>query len=492
MQTRVRLVAVGLLMTCVFAMALVGCPKNDVAPSPDARTLGAVPIPQFQQVANWYIDPANATGCASDSCSGQSATCAGGNQCPLSTWHQLNDAYWGCLGGPNQCPRLRQNTTITWLSSTAGNADPVYFFPAVENGAVIQLVGQLPAGTVGALASVTALNRATPQLLLANSGAAAVGVLVKDTQATHISYAWTYALNSGVIYKMSEPLAPVVIPTQTAPAELNNWANTDTDIVYATGLPAVNLANVQPTLVDPIEAGVTTNAGVYIYHLFDQDPLGAGGASVTNLNAAVWAIESAFQRSLTINGDNIVAQNFFNCYFTGSIQGGPANVAMNIIGGVISTTGAVTLQNGYIDGDTIVNASPLITSSGVHGAAGFGTIEVESGKTLTAAGGGAVSATTSSYNSAQAVQWGAGTLNVASGTRLAYAAGAGKAAATFLGTLNLNGQTKACLSFPANAATTQVCNVSLTAANVDTNLGASNTGCMTGGQAGGALCNGGL
>src|SRR5579875_1013792 len=73
-------------------------------------------IPASWTVPNWYIDPSNSTGCASDSNSGTSSTCgaAGSGIGPLATWGELQVHRWGCQGGGQVCPRLQQTTTITW------------------------------------------------------------------------------------------------------------------------------------------------------------------------------------------------------------------------------------------------------------------------------------------------------------------------------------------------------------------------------------------
>lgn len=94
----------------------------------------APPLPISWTQPAWFIDPANSTGAASDS-----------NTCTSVTKPCLTYAGVVQIWGGTTSPRLRQNTTITFLSSQWNDGDPVDVTPYVENGATVTLQGALGA-----------------------------------------------------------------------------------------------------------------------------------------------------------------------------------------------------------------------------------------------------------------------------------------------------------------------------------------------------------
>ncbi len=152
-------------------------------------------IPSSWTIPNWYIDPANATTCASDSNSGTSATCSAGGVGPLKSYQELYVHRWGCLGTPSYCPRFRQNVTLTFLSSHTDNSDPVLGAFSLENGAQVLIQGQLTSAQrvcTGTITVNAAKNRTTGQVLEATLPCA---VTAEDliVNSTHASRAWTYS-----------------------------------------------------------------------------------------------------------------------------------------------------------------------------------------------------------------------------------------------------------------------------------------------------------
>ena len=186
------------------------------------------PSPGPWSQAAFFIDPANSTGLAADDNSGADALH------PVLSYNFGVAQKWGTYS-----PMLRQNTTLTWLSSQPANdADPVVFTPIMV-GAVATIQGTLgPAQEVhtGALAGVVPKNRATKQLLQADLGFAATpGQIVHNTTAGKDSWAFVYKNVSGTVFAITQPLtgAPTPIDETTIPSEVDTWANGDTFVLYA-------------------------------------------------------------------------------------------------------------------------------------------------------------------------------------------------------------------------------------------------------------------
>ncbi len=88
---------------------------------------------------------------------------------------------------------------------------------------------------------------------------------------------------------------------------------------------------------------------------------------------------------------------------------------------------------------------------------------------------------------AQKVLWGPGIIDFEGVSRFFYNPGAGEAASFFkqTGGMASNGQTLVCSSYPGSTA--GACNLTLSAAELDTKLGAT-SGCL-GAPGGGQVCN---
>lgn len=459
-------------------------PKLGAAPAPP----GGLTLPAI------FVDPQGSAldgrgvPCASDLNTGTQATCGGAGTGPLKTWAGVTQ-LWGCSNVFACYPVLRQNTTITFLSSHTDNTDPVPFTPVLANGAWAAIVGNLGTAQVvvaGVLANVTAKTRATPQLLQASvtngdgggglTGTATAPNLIVN--ATHSSKAWTNAVVSGSTYSISQPLSPIAIGSYAGVAtEVDTWANGDTVTAYTP--VAVNIVKVAPQIVD-FNAS-TFGSAVYLQNLNILDPSGATN-DTSEFGRGVVALDIQSQRFIAmasayidgpisfVNGST--GWGFVDTWMNGGISGGPQAATSSlpsIFGGIPR---AVSAQ-AYIDYDAYI-----LTNSTAYQT---GFVYVNSGRTLTFNGSSGVAGANSGNF------WGTGTVNASGDCRVSYPAGSGKGASTFVGvTLNANGQTKSCLDVPSAAATFSTCNVTLSAANLDSNLGTT-TGCLVG--PGSAFCN---
>lgn len=445
---------------------------------PTARTLGASGgtaspiIPASWTVAAWFIDPANSSGTASDSnnCTTSATACL--------TWHQINDVRWGCQGSPIGCPRLQQTTAIEFLSSQSTNADLVYFFPTIENGAVVQIFGPLGASqqiASGVLSNVTAKNRATPQLLLAQSGVTAVGQLVVNS--THPSRAWAYKLSSGAIYSMTEPETPVVIPSSqfACASEVDTWTNGDSVVVYQP--VKINIAAVSPIF----EGFGTNNAPVYIYNIAIADL--AAAANITAISGSVlWESSISKQMAATpaLSPQPLTQCNAFMSSNVSSFISSTGGSTPPLFFKAGAMTGVNSLTNtGFFDDIILAGQTGIGSSfSGGSGAGAFVAvgIYIETAKTLTIS---------SQFNGTNTIFWGPGTLNVTGSGRLVYTS---TATANLLTTLQLNGSTTAHSIFTTANVDTPCGGITINKANLDA---AASATCATTGFGGLAFNPGG-
>lgn len=434
-------------------------------------------FPSAWTVPHWYVDPANASTHASDTNNCTTAVT------PCRTYQQINVQRWGCLGNPSGCPRLRQDTTITWLSSQSDSTDPVYFQPTIENGAQITLEGT--ATTVASVvingAGFHAKNRTTGQQLTANlTATGAVGQLL--TNSTHPSQAWAYKSLGANAFVISQPLT-------AGTTEVDTWQSTDT--VVEQTLSAVDLVAVRP-IFNEFNGGFTNLLNITNMVVFDPggagiDPFDVGSAvQMSNVNTQRWVhirdMDNTGEPTVWSNMamDGALVQNFQN----------PLGINLvGLYGGYVTgaNLGGIELIGLAVDDDLILTGAAL----GVSAANLIvGVVNLDN-QTIVLTG--------ASYMSGLSTLafWGAGAssiVDVAGEGRLAYTLGAGQGAATFLnaGGVKLNNTTKGCLGNPNAATTTFTCNITTaTGANLDTSLGGTVIGCVY--QPGSAaFCNTGL
>jgi hypothetical protein len=287
-------------------------------------------------IPNWYIDPANSTGCAADTNSCTSASCAAGGVGPCVTWGQIVKRY-GTLS-----PVLAQNTTYTFLSSQSTDADPVSFSPISNTGNIL-FTGNLTSIATGTFAAVTAKNRNAGQLWNVNLGTSPtplLGHLAQDT--VNSSFFWIYKTIAGDVVSISQPLASSVgmgtAPFGVAPnpyalpplPELDTIALHDAYTVYS--MPQVVFGNIKAT-IDEYNVSSYGN-GIQIQHIEIIDPQGIGLLDPLYVGQNVGFIEVKIDKPLnttTAWNDNL--QGWNNTYFL-TLQPGSAASQSDVIGGV--------------------------------------------------------------------------------------------------------------------------------------------------------------
>jgi hypothetical protein len=449
--------------------------------------------PASWSAAAWFIDRSNSSTCASDTaCNGQSATCAGSGACPFVTYNHLYNQVWQCFGNPDACPRLRQNTTITFLGpgeSGGNNTDPVYATWSSENGAQVTVSGTATLVQSGTFAALTAKNTATGQLLnvtLASSTGAAVGDLLVNTTRAN-SHATLAQLVSGNNWAPTQPQSTPTIPPSQNPAENNAWASGDSYQLFT--LTNVNVVYiVTPTIdINGAFTSITTLQTMNIY-----DPTGASDDNIVIDPSFVTFQDVNVQRNVSARahvGSAVGIASRINTLILGAYFAAVAtNPTIWFGGGIVGSAAyqeslpAVQLRN-----DVILRpgGTPIVSVSGLLGSA-IVAAYIGPGKTLDYVGGFADFPSHASYI------WGPGTLNLEYNARISIPTatdGGATAALLNAGGLQLDTQTKSCLSYPANAATTQVCNIAVTPANIDSNLNTGIAGCLTAGQGSSAFCN---
>lgn len=440
-------------------------------------------------VSQWYVDPANSTGCASDSnATCTTNTCGTAGDGPCRTFTQIATRW------TTYAPRLRQNTTITFLSSQSGTADPVVLYPQYENGSIeVALVGPLGASQqacTGTLAGVVSKNRATPQLLNATLCAGLTpGVFVVNN--THPSKAFTYSLISGTTWALTQPLTSATFGVSFA-SEVDTWANGDSYTAY--NLVGVNLVAFVPTSAD---LGASPNDTGLVQNIKLLDP-GGSGLNWATMGTPVDIFECFAQRDIyAVAPDQMTpfVSYYSNVFAQSGISGGStylpgsAGFAVHptVFGGAMGSPGAPTLVADKLagislDDDVILKQTFASTPVGI-GSARLGLVYVDSSSVATCSG--TCNAFSGGTASGSVIVWGPGTLNVAGSGRVTYPSGAGAAAAAFKAPLQSNGQTLGCITKPSSSTIT--CNTTVSAANLDTNLGAT-SGCI-GPMGGGTFCN---
>lgn len=460
------------LVVALVLAVVAGCRRSSHAPAPNAYGAAPSPAAPMKQAswtqAAWYIDPAGSVAGASDA-----------NDCataltPCRTWAGVI-ARLGTYS-----PRLRQTTTFTFLSSHSDDTDPVYFRPILEHGASAIIQGQLqPAVKAGTLANVTSKSRATNALLSADLGYAATqGQLIANT--THPSRAMIYKNNSGTVFTLSQPFV-VNSPLSATTTEVDTWANGDAFAIY--NLVAVNVVDFEPMVAD---ANGMFNNEAYLYQLRVFDSFGSPGVNPILINGAVYVLDCTIDRILVVapsafyidNGmimNSAVRTAAFNFAATENTLGPPQTAIWGgFIAGGFSEPSAI--RQGRFDYDVILGGA--VQHLLVEGL--LTNVAIDTGTTLSLRGTNIIYGRPPIY--------GAGTLNIQGPGELSYAPGAGSATATFplSGGIKIQGQSKACLVVPGAANAFAACNLTVSASQLDTSLGAT-SGCLSTGAA--SICN---
>ncbi len=266
--------------------------------------------PAYWTVPAWWIDPNNATGCASDSNSGTSATCAAGNVGPLLTWAGLNVSRWGCLGSPQDCPVLSQNTAITGLSTQPGNGqtDPVVFRPLVRNAAAVSFLGVLNATTqvASGTLTVTSTKNRTTHAELTVSNTLSNGNLVVVTGA--------HAARSVVCSATTTPCQPMTGTQSNAatPVEVDTWATSDPFTEYAQA--GFNIVAIS---VDVADVSSATPLVIGQLHVLNTGSAGSGAVENVQIEGPVVVSDSQIDRLVASTRLSLPGARFTDDFFNG-------------------------------------------------------------------------------------------------------------------------------------------------------------------------------
>jgi hypothetical protein len=455
--------------------ALASCTASDGSPGPKSGfSLADSPdaIPLSWTKGSWFVDPENASGNASDE-----------NDCdtadsPCKTFAEIA-RRWGTFA-----PRLRQNTTLTFLSSQATGADAVRLDPYIENGAVVAIQGALGSGQsvgAGVLASVVAKSRTTGQMLRATLPAGAVpGALVVNT--THPSRAWVYRSAGGGDWFISQPLTPETLPPTWSPLEVDGWADGDAITLYQP--VAIDVAEASPVLGDCNSGDACTN-NLIIDQATVLDSSGQNAALGMSGTMNVSILESSLRRPVQItDGAADWYPDFVNVDIASPLTVDSPAGYLYVSGGQFRPGAATTsLVGTALERDVIAGVSLGLGDSF------YGSVFVDQGVTLSVTKGVDWWWVDPSTGGEGPGLWGPGAVDVAGASRFEYPAGAGGAAATFLqsGGLTIGGQNTAC----SVDATTGVwaCGIALSPAHLDSPVASGGFGGLAVVQGGGSLAN---
>lgn len=226
------------MVAMLFLYGVTFCFACTSQNSTSTKRLGAGVPRAALSVPNWYIDPQNASGCASDFNNGTSATCASGSG-PLSHYYELV-SRWGTTS-----PTLTSAMTrIFWVSGQSDNSDPIDATPysntgAADSGVIFQglafepvSLGSAAAPLLGTctLTGVTVKNRVARTLTTATAACVPdINKLVVNT--THPSAAWSYTALGANTWNFSQPLT-FSTDSLIGRDEVDTWATGDTISVY--------------------------------------------------------------------------------------------------------------------------------------------------------------------------------------------------------------------------------------------------------------------
>lgn len=399
-------------------------------------------------VPQWFVDPANSSGCASDgnlTCT--ISTCGTPGDGPCRTRAQITSRW------TTEAPVIAQNTNVRWLSSEASvTADPYRIMVRPVNGATYSETGFLSSVATFALGTVTAKNRSTGQRLTAGgfvAGGLAAGQLVINTTRAN-SKAWIVSIAGGVA-TLTQPVAATATTPGSGlytPAEVDTWVATDTVVVDK--LQTVNLRGFIP--MGGADLGALGTAGtVWLQDLHIND---AGGAATDSYWPATCDLSPYCEIAECVFDPNVIARRAFLVNNFANGQG--ANFETVTLAGLM---GFATTTNAFYDQDVQL-------AGGLEGHAfnAVGLAYVPTGSVFYTVGRGGWNFT-QTYGSGYAL-WGPGSLAISDGGGFYNTGGS-----TFATTLLISGG----ISLDSVATGTKYAAgvwtdaVALTAANLDTN-----------------------
>lgn len=449
--------------TAVVDMALAVAAQ---APSTTPTT------PASWAIAQWYLDPANATGNASDANAGTLSSA------PLKTVAGLV-AKWG-----TDAPTLRQTTTLTFLSSHTDNSDPMRLNPYLTcpnngsgTGSSLVITGTNPVAHSGTLGAVTAKNRATGQLWQVDIGVDPtpyIGtVLFHDITRGAICFIRGVVDGHPTVAQLTQPLSPQV--EQTIGHGSLSFVDTlaEGDSYELLTLQKINISSLVGSVDTQDPAGFPGNRQIFVQNclVFDPTPTPAQEGSSIDVGYCT-SFTQCVVRRLVNAATSIQADTYFAWYGNVWLQAGTDGPAHSyFIGGEIDEgflPGILMLPN-FLDGDVILSGNAfggfLISSSSQC----FGKVYIEN-CTLKAGGGWDIDYMVASDSNPQSIIWGPGNLDFSGVAGQTYLHNPGATyASTFLltGTLTIGGATTASAY---DGAGTWHGGIAFTAAKLDTTV----------------------
>jgi hypothetical protein len=475
-------------------------------------------------IQDWYFDPANATGCASDNNTCTSSSCSAGGIGPCLTYAEVVQGRWETVS-----PRLfsfNQNFTFHALSSqTVSQAitDCVVVHPYLGGGtagsdagpsggsAFIITGGGGVSSVSTTITALTAKNRAAQQPLSITSGTAPTAQLeTLILNSTRTSYG--FPVNSGASYDVTQPCTMTIGPGAILSCiEDDTWTNGDNLSLIT--LPRLCIAEAWPIILNKGHAeysvlqiddvGIIGNAGASSPENYGDSTFHIG----PNVDLANMYIEKRVRLDGASDRNGIsVTPGSANTVYRGSFTGGVLGASFTSVAGnelqtFLMSAGYLQNQSGgaggeelsvfngvFLDGDIRLQVSQTITFQGFNffgQVENDGTIKVNQGVIDIQTAQGQTGA------SPQFGVWGTGTLNMQRGL-IYYPAGATGGATTFgnlTGALKAANTTVVCIFQPNAVVTTLTCNQSLgTGTALDTALGGLGLGGCIGMPAAG-FCN---
>lgn len=314
--------------------------------------------PNSWLVPNWYVDASNASRCASDTNSGQSASCGEAGVGPVAHYAQVV-SLWGTTE-----PSLSQATTLTFMSD---DPESIVIAPSVlAPSGMLSVVGtltQVGSGTVGA---VTAKSWTTDQLLNANLGQSVApfqGLMFVD--ATRSSVAWVDKANGNVAV-LTQPLTQKTTdcePTYGSGGELDTVTPGDAYTIQ------------RPSIIGLRQWAPVCHAGANTFpqcaclrNAWVSDPSGTPSVSATDLSLNSNAAQVRFDTNLMFRQQQMLQEPsaYWNIYANGAMQNNLESQSFPVIvGGAVYTSnaqGSNVASNGQfiLDGDIIVHGFALL------------------------------------------------------------------------------------------------------------------------------------
>jgi hypothetical protein len=291
------------LPLALLATVAIGCARStpSVPEPPQDQPVLAYPgpgqlsfgIPSYGNGLTMYVDPQNASTCASNSNDCVHSSCSG-TQGPCANTYGLYNKWQGYE------PRFN-TTTMTWVDFLSAGAvgDSFVFRPHVQGNANVGVKCDsrgtaIGSGTLTVSQAKNALSNLDERLTFSGVTPTGIGNLVVNT--TRGSQAWIAYVPSAGVYAMTEPLASASPPLNNTCgflAEDESWTTGNSVTIYPAGGCNVNVAEVSPTFEQTSDAGSTAGVGanqVVLWRIGFADP--SNNASPTNIGRGVQILES--------------------------------------------------------------------------------------------------------------------------------------------------------------------------------------------------------